>query len=256
MCRAMCYMAYEVCGARRASPPYDYRDPGVRNRSQSAIFSIADALLLKRLPVREPERLFQIQQPDGPRLRQYGERFALTDYRELMGRASHVVDLAAEVAASEVAATIEHGSEEMLRRGEVSDNYFTVLGVTSALGRTISAEDERAPDQPPVAVIGYGFWKRRFNLDPEVTRRVLRIGGTGFQIIGVTQYGFFGLELGSMTDVWTLVALEARGGRGSESSGASSLAPRWGKCWDHCRRFSMNAWCKWSDTPLPEPRAR
>ena len=60
----------------------------------------------------------------------------------------------------------------------------------------------------PVAVVSYGFWKRRFNLDPAVLGRTVRFGSNSFQIIGVARPGFFGLQVGTLVDVWTPAASE------------------------------------------------
>src|ERR1051326_6899243 len=174
----------------------------------TAIFSIADALLLKVLPVREPGRLFQVLQPDGPGLQEYGELFSASDFGLMRDRVGQFAQLAAETEPTQVTATIEGTQEELLRRGTVSGNYFGVLGVGPSIGRTILAIDDRASGQPPVAVISYGFWKRRFDLDRHILGRTIRIGNTIFQIIGVAEAEFFGLEVGTMTDLWTPLASE------------------------------------------------
>jgi predicted permease len=184
--------------------------------ANTAVFSVADALLLKGLPVHEPERLFQVLQPDGPGLQEYGELFAAADFAGMRDRVGQFAQLAAETEARQVTATIEGAQAEVLSRGTVSGNYFPVLGVEAAFGRTISADDDRAPGRPPAA-IGYGFWKRRFDLNPQIVGRTIRIGNTIFQIIGVAQPGFLGIEAGKTTDVWTPLAREPQRPRSARS---------------------------------------
>ena len=176
--------------------------------ANTAVFSVADELLLKGLPVRQPERLFQVLQPDGPGLQQYGDLFAAADYAAMRDRAGQFAELAAETEAGQVTARTEGAQEEVLNRGIVSGNYFLVLGIDAVIGRTISSVDDHASGQSPIAVISYGFWQRRFDLDRQILGRTIRIGNTIFQIVGVAQPGFFGIDVGTMTDLWTPLASE------------------------------------------------
>jgi putative ABC transport system permease protein len=76
------------------------------------------------------------------------------------------------------------------------------------MGRAIGAEDDIAPNGHPVAMISYGYWKRRFGLDPSVVGRDLAISGTRFTIIGVTPPEFFGVEVGSAPDIFLPVMMQ------------------------------------------------
>lgn len=175
--------------------------------ANTAVFSVADELLLKGLPAPQPERLFQVLQPDGPGLQEYGDLFAAADFAAMRDRVSGFAQLAAETETRQITATVEGAQGETLTRGIVSGNYFPILGVEAAVGRTISMDDG-APGQPPVAVISYGYWKRRFDMDRQAPGRTIRIGNTIFQIIGVTQPGFSGIDAGTTTDLWTPLAGE------------------------------------------------
>ena len=185
--------------------------------ANTAVFSVADALLFKALPVHEPERLFQVLQPDGPGLQEFGELFAAADYGEMRDQVAPFAQLAAQTEATQILARIGGTREEPVRREAVSGNYFKVLGVDAELGRIISSADNRPSDQQPAAVISYGLWKRRFGLDPAILGRNIRIGRTVFQIAGIAQPGFFGVELGNATDLWTPLASEARPLRSARS---------------------------------------
>lgn len=174
--------------------------------ANTTVFSIADAVLLKMLPVKEPERLIQILQPEVL-TSEYFDTFSFVNYREMRQDIHSLADLVAERPPSAAQAAID-GQPETVCRSAVSGSYFEMLGVTPVLGRTIEPAVDDEPGRHPQAVISYGFWKRRFNLDRGVIGRRIRIGDTPFEIIGVTSAGFFGLQIGSMVDVWTPVTME------------------------------------------------
>src|SRR6202011_81972 len=83
-----------------------------------------------------------------------------------------------------LSATIE-GQSEFLQAEFVSGNYYAVLGVHPNVGRTFTADDDQA-GKLPVAVISYGFWQRRFALDPSVVGKRIDLKGVALTIIGVT----------------------------------------------------------------------
>jgi putative ABC transport system permease protein len=83
----------------------------------------------------------------------------------------------------------------------VSANFFSVLGVRPALGRALTLQDDQA-GQPPVVVISYDFWKRRFALDPGILNNSIVIKKISFQVVGVAPRSFHGVELGDVVDVW------------------------------------------------------
>src|SRR5260370_3308367 len=92
----------------------------------------------------------------------------------------------------------------------VHGNYFSVLGVNAMTGRVMTSEDDLVPGGHPVAVISYGFWKRRFAMDLGILNRKIHIGGTPFTIIGVTPPEFFGTEVGSAPDVFVPTTMQAQ----------------------------------------------
>ena len=83
----------------------------------------------------------------------------------------------------------------------VSGNYFDVLGVGAALGRTFTQEDDRVVNGHPLVVLSYGFWQRRFGGDPSVLNRTGRVNDHPMTVIGVAQRGFQGVEVGRSLDV-------------------------------------------------------
>ena len=88
------------------------------------------------------------------------------------------------------------GQTERAEGELVSGNYFEVLGVRPAIGRLFSMQDETAPGANPVAVLSYGYWTRHFGNDPAILNKQININGTSLTIVGVSQAGFTGIQLG------------------------------------------------------------
>src|SRR5205823_2592479 len=99
---------------------------------------------------------------------------------------------------------------ERLNGELVSGNYFHVLGIGSAAGRVLTPDDDKVPDGHPVAVISYDFWRSRFGLDPKVIGKNVILNDHSYQIIGVSQQGFTGVELGQNPQVRVPVAMKAQ----------------------------------------------
>src|SRR5262249_2016423 len=83
----------------------------------------------------------------------------------------------------------------------VSGNYFEVLGVDAAGGRTFTQDADRAVNGHPLVIISYDFWKRRFGGNPTVLNRSVRVNGQPMTIVGVSQRGFRGVEVGRQLDI-------------------------------------------------------
>ena len=98
------------------------------------------------------------------------------------------------------------GSVEQVFGQVASGNYFQVLGVAPAAGRLMTADDERL--NPPVAVIGYGYWQRRFGGAAGAIGQTVSFGNRAFTIVGVTPAGFQGLEPGRQVEITLPITLE------------------------------------------------
>ena len=90
----------------------------------------------------------------------------------------------------------------------VSGNYFEVLGVKAALGRTFLPEEDRTPNTHPVVVLGHALWQRRFGSDPAVIGRTVALDGHDFTVIGVTSRSFGSTFAGVNLDVWTPIMMK------------------------------------------------
>src|ERR1700686_3515052 len=100
-----------------------------------------------------------------------------------------------------------HGDQSENLQGQlVSGNYFSVLGVNAALGRTITAEDDRVPGASPVIVLRHAFWQQRFASDPNIVGKELTLNGHKFTVIGVAGRKFDGMLVGFAPDFWTPIS--------------------------------------------------
>ncbi len=100
------------------------------------------------------------------------------------------------------------GRAERVWGAIVSGNYFDVLGVRAALGRTFLAEEDRTPGTHPVAVISHAFWKRRLAADPDIAGKTIGVNGHTFTIVGVTAPEFLGTFVGLSTDLWVPMMMQ------------------------------------------------
>ena len=176
----------------------------------TAAFSLIDALILRPLPVSDPNKLVYIayRSPDDTR---DGLSFNYPLFELLREASRSQVQLFGMSDQSRRNAIFDDtgGRPEKVYAQWISGEAFPLLGVKPMLGRLLTAADDRKPGQHPVAVISYDFWSRRFARNPAVIGRWVTIAG-GFstssekqlQIIGVTEMGFTGVEPGIMTDLW------------------------------------------------------
>jgi predicted permease len=98
------------------------------------------------------------------------------------------------------------GQSENLQGQLVSGNYFSVLGVNVALGRTIAAADDRVPGASPVVVLRYAFWQQQFASDPHIIGKELTLNGHKFTVIGVAARKFDGMLVGFAPDFWAPIS--------------------------------------------------
>jgi predicted permease len=161
----------------------------------TAMFTLLDAILLRDLPVRSPEELILTAERAGPR---QVFSFASSAFRAL-SESSALTGLAA-FRPWRFRTTV-HGEPQLGNGQLVSGNYFSLLGVSAALGRTLSPEDDRAAGASPVAVLGYGYWQRTFGADPGVIGQTIELQGYPFTVVGVSAPRFTGLEPGKEVDI-------------------------------------------------------
>jgi len=174
--------------------------------STTAIFSTMDAVLLRMLPVRQPQRLFYLSHINSPsRTSSTGDMrytFGINVYNRLREDKSAFSDVIAYVPLALTKTGVRYGeTPEEANVDEVSGNFFSALGVGTVIGRSFTAFDER--NHSAVAVLSYRYWNTRFHGLPGVVGKTLYVDGVPFSIIGVAQQHFYGVESGGEgTDIW------------------------------------------------------
>jgi len=166
----------------------------------TALFSIVDAVFLKSLPVKDPEQLVMLTHTTHVMRLMSADGFFYGNYKRFRDQDQ---TLSGVLAYHPLRLTVSvNGQPEPALSGQlVTGNYYTVLGVNAALGRTISPEDDQKPGAQPVCVISDGYWQRRFGRDPGVVGKTIHLSGLPFTIIGVTPPEFFGAEVGTAMDI-------------------------------------------------------
>jgi predicted permease len=169
--------------------------------ANAAIFSLFNQILLRPLPVPEPHRLVNLGAP-GPKPGSNScgpaggcdQVFSYLMFRDLERVQTPFTGITAhEQFGANVAA---RGQTESTSGMLVSGSYFSVLGVKPAIGRVLGPEDDRAPGESHVVVFSYGYWQRRFALDPGVLNQPIVVNGQAMTVVGVAERGFEGTTLG------------------------------------------------------------
>jgi predicted permease len=160
--------------------------------ANTAIFSIADAVLLRTLPVSHPRDLVVLRQR-GPA----GDIFPFTSAASVdLGRGQDVLSGLAAFRPTLNTLVGVNGENELATTQSVSGHYHSVLGVRAVVGRTLTEQDRE-----PVVVISHRYWQRRFGGDQQVVGRALEMQGRSFTVVGVTPREFFGTQPGRHVDV-------------------------------------------------------
>src|ERR1041385_4692484 len=165
--------------------------------ANTAIFSLIDALLLKSLPVRDPQSLFFLAKQEQSRTDAY---FYYGTYQRLRAAQPFFQELAAYGERIRMNVSVDGVAESTMGQ-LVSGNYFNVLGVPPVAGRVFGPEDDRIPGAHPVAVISHAYWQRRLGGSADAIGKKILIAGTPFTIIGVTPPRFFGLQVGDAPEI-------------------------------------------------------
>jgi len=165
----------------------------------TAIFTLVNAVLLRPLPVKEPERLLEVFTTGDSALAQSTSSWA--DFVDLRRQATSFEGL---VAHSLMMASLagEGGGSELVIGELVSADYFDVLGVRPVRGRAFLPEEDRSEGSHPVAVLGYAMWRDRFHGSDDVLGATLRLNGTTFTVIGVAPEGFAGTTAALVPALW------------------------------------------------------
>jgi predicted permease len=180
--------------------------------ASAAIFGAINGLLLKPVAAAAPERLVAIFTSDFS-----GPAYGASSYPDAVDFAGGAPALQGLAAASMTPLTLTAGPQPERVFGElVSPNYFDVLGLQAAAGRLPAGSLAEGPPAPEI-VITHRFWERRFNADPAVIGRGVRLGGEAATIVAVAPDGYAGLTRGLDLDLFVVqpIAPERRAERGN-----------------------------------------
>jgi putative ABC transport system permease protein len=173
--------------------------------ANTAIFSLMNQILLRELPIKNPAELEILRAP-GPATGHIStdgdatESFSYPMYKGLRDTNAVFSGILARYGFS--ASVSNHGETDRASGEVVSGNYFEVLGVNPAIGRVFSQDDDRVPGVQPVAVLSYSYWKKHFGGDPSILNKVLLINNVEMTVVGVSQAGFTGVQVGKTPDLF------------------------------------------------------
>jgi predicted permease len=187
--------------------------------ANTAIFSVLESVMLRSLPVRHPEELVVLTDPDAHGINfgsqggtrsslAYSEFQYLRDHNEVFSSifaADSSLLPQLEVDLGDPAGAV---GKQQARIKLVSGGYFSTLGLQPAAGRFFGTEVDRARNDAPLAVVSYPFWRQRYNLNPAILGQSIKVHGTSFEIIGVAPPGFFGETVGELPDVWVPMMMQ------------------------------------------------
>ncbi len=175
--------------------------------ANTAIFTLLDQVLLRLLPVKDPQQLVLLTM----RGRHYGSNWggnAISHpmFRDFRDHNEVFSDMFCRFPTS---ASLSFGQQaERVSVELVSGTYFSTLGVIPAMGRILTPEDDQVPSGHPFVVLNYNFWKMRFAGDPQIVGKTLTLNNYKMTVVGVAQAGFDGVELGFAPKIFIPIMME------------------------------------------------
>jgi len=182
--------------------------------ANTSIFTLFDQVLLRRLPVRDPQQLVQLRYSGADtgrtstRSRDHGDYFSYPMYRDLRDRNAVFSGMLATY--STQVGVQWHNQPELANTEVVSGNYFDVLGVRPASGRLLLQSDDVTQDANPVAVLSFAYWQRRFGTDPGILNQSILINGHPFTVIGVVQPAFRSIVVGDAPELFVPMMMKPK----------------------------------------------
>jgi predicted permease len=172
--------------------------------ANTAVFSVMNAVLLKSLPVADPDRVVYLRTtnpPHGTGTVNSTETFSYPVYDAFRRQARGLSSVMAYVPLSGSKVSVRYGPQPEEAEGDmVSGTFFSGLGVNLPHGRGFTEQDET--NHAPIAVLSYNYWTRRFARDPDVLGKTLYVNSVPMTIVGIAAEGFEGVEGGGSTDFW------------------------------------------------------
>ena len=174
--------------------------------ANTAIFSLVNAVLWRPVPgITEPDRLVQVGGSSGTN--SWNMNVSYPNYKDWRDQNQVFSHLAAYKNV-----TLSLSTDDVSDRipgAMVSANYFEALGVRAFAGRTFLPEEDLIPGSCPVAILGYGLWKRGFGADPGLIGKTIGINRRPFTVVGVAPNGFGGTQIGRPVEIWVPIMMAA-----------------------------------------------
>jgi len=176
--------------------------------ANTTIFSFVNALLFRPPAVQAPGELLEVwnQNIRGQGVGRYMP-LSYPDYLYYRDHNQAFSGILAFDGDPRIVSWSRAGQGERAQAGFVSANFFSVLGVKPALGRTFLTEEDQAPGAHAVIVLSHAFWVERLGSDPRVLGKTFNFNGTNFTVVGVAPAGFGGVLVGIQPDFWTPLAM-------------------------------------------------
>ena len=188
--------------------------------ANTAIFSLINAVMLRSLPIRDPQQLLIVEwraahEPNTSSSYNWsgcpgvstdsasapaGCTFSYPMFEQLRSRRDIFSNLCAFIVSQPEHLTL-NGSVSMANGFLVSEDFFATLGTRAILGRTLGPADVQPRSQPAV-MLNYAFWKSRFGGDPAIVGKSILLEKTLFTVVGITAPGFTGIDPGRSIDLW------------------------------------------------------
>jgi predicted permease len=173
--------------------------------ANATVFSILDAVLIRPLPVADPDRVFFVEARRGS-----GNPFSSHSFPDYLDfrNGTNVID----VAAYRIAAMgLQTGAGAQRAWGYLATgNYFQMLGLRPAVGRFFTPEDDTARGASPYAVLSFEAWQLRFGGNPDVAGATIRINGLPYTILGVAPRDFHGTEVAFRPELWVPMSMQSQ----------------------------------------------
>ena len=175
--------------------------------ANTAIFTLLDQVLLRLLPVKQPQQLVLLTM----RGHHYGNNWGSNAISYPMYRdfQDHNQVFSGMFCRFPTSVSLSFGGQaERVDAELVSGTYFSVLGVTTVLGRAFTPEVDRVADGAPLVVLSYKYWKQRFAGDPSILGKTLTVNKYPMTVMGVAQAGFDGVELGNLPKLFIPIVMQ------------------------------------------------
>ncbi len=180
--------------------------------ANTVVFTLMKQVVLDYLPVPNPQQLVILHSKGVEEGHVYGNgmnsSFSYPLYRDLNAATGRVFQGILAFREIEISLT-GHDNTETVEAGLVSGNFFQVLGVNPWRGRLFVSADDQKPQASPLAVLGFGLWKRSFGGDPNIINKTILVNKHPYTVIGIAPPQFYGIDVSQRSDLYVPMCMKA-----------------------------------------------